>query len=95
MSSFSAARPLIAAALLTMTVSACGDGAKEGGNSVAMKDLEVVDGTASDAMTDLDGVRAEGTALAPGAASTNASEPAKRDGAPAKQESDTEVLSDQ
>ena len=53
------------AALLSLT--ACG-GADKGGNSVQMKDMEVVDGTATDAMTDLDGVQSEGTAIAlPGA----------------------------
>src|SRR3546814_13877960 len=38
--------------------------------AVAMRDMEVVDGTATDAMTDLDGVQTEGIALppAPGAA---------------------------
>ena len=49
------------AALLSLT--ACG-GADKGGNSVQMKDMEVVDGTATDAMTDLDGVQSEGTAIA-------------------------------
>jgi hypothetical protein len=51
--------PLVAAAML----SACGGGGGQPGNSVAMTDLEKADGTTADAMTDLDGVRAEGTAL--------------------------------
>src|SRR3546814_1023732 len=55
----------------TALLSACGDG-KDGNNeqAVAMRDMEVVDGTATDAMTDLDGVQTEGIALppAPGAA---------------------------
>src|SRR3546814_16207391 len=55
----------------TALLSACGDG-KDGNNeqAVAMRDMEVVDGTATDAMTDLDGVQPEGIALppAPGAA---------------------------
>ena len=49
------------AALLSLT--ACGSGDK-GGSNVQMKDMEVVDGTATDAMTDLDGVQSEGTAIA-------------------------------
>src|SRR3546814_18517433 len=55
----------------TALLSACGDG-KDGNNeqAVAMRDLEVVDGTATDAMTDLDDVQTDGIALppAPGAA---------------------------
>lgn len=51
---------------MTFVLAACGGGGEPAQNtSVAMKDLEVVDGTASDAMTDLDGVRTEGTATAP------------------------------
>ncbi|MEJ7926849.1 hypothetical protein WG908_08800 [Sphingobium sp. AN641] len=46
-----------------LMLSACGSGPKDG-NSVQMKDLEVVDGTATDAMTDLDGVQSEGTSIA-------------------------------
>src|SRR3546814_17373796 len=50
----------------TALLSACGDG-KDGNNeqAVAMRDMEVVDGTATDAMTDLDGVQTEGIALTP------------------------------
>ncbi|WP_323809954.1 hypothetical protein [Sphingobium baderi] len=59
------ARMLIGAALLSgcITLMGCGGGDK-GGNVVQMKDMEVVDGTATDAMTDLDGVQSEGTAAA-------------------------------
>ncbi|ETI58462.1 hypothetical protein C100_23675 [Sphingobium sp. C100] len=46
-----------------LPLAACG-GADKGGNSVQMKDMEVVDGTATDAMTDLDGVQSEGTSVA-------------------------------
>jgi hypothetical protein len=52
--------PVAAVALLA----GCGGGGSTQGNSVALKDLEKADGTTTDAMTDLDGVRAEGTALA-------------------------------
>src|SRR3546814_20212926 len=55
----------------TALLSACGDG-KDGNNeqAVAMRDMAVVDGTATDAMTELEGVQTEGIALppAPGAA---------------------------
>jgi hypothetical protein len=50
---------------LALALAACGKSGTTTGNSVAMKDLEVVDGTTTDAMTDLDGVRTEGTAMAP------------------------------
>jgi hypothetical protein len=84
---------LVACALLA----ACGGGDK-GGNSVQMKDMEVVDGTATDAMTDLDGVQSEGTATVlpvgnaadNGSASTPPAKPAEK----AKND-DSEVLSDQ
>lgn len=48
-----------------------------GGNTVEMRDMEVVDGTTTDAMTDLDGVRAEGTALVASNSATNAASPQK------------------
>lgn len=92
------ARTICIAALLPLA--ACGGGDK-GGNSVQMKDMEVVDGTATDAMTDLDGVQSEGTSLAlPGGnASANGSEPAKpaAPAAPAEKAPvpDDEVLADQ
>ena len=81
------------AALLSLT--ACG-GADKGGNSVQMKDMEVVDGTATDAMTDLDGVQSEGTAIAApgnvGAANQSASASNTPASAPAE---DAEVVADQ
>lgn len=87
----------MAAALLTLPLLAgCGGGDK-GGNKVQMKDMEVVDGTATDAMTDLDGVQSEGTALATpagNAASTLASNAASAV-APADAPADAEVLADQ
>lgn len=82
---------LAACALLA----ACGGGDK-GGNSVQMKDMEVVDGTATDAMTDLDGVQSEGTATvlpAGNAADNGSASPAKPAAKP--QSDDSEVLSDQ
>lgn len=79
----------------TLPLAACGS-KEEGGNKVQIKDMEVVDGTATDAMTDLDGVQSEGTAIAlPGNNSAdNSSAPAKPapEKAPAEE---AEVLSDQ
>jgi hypothetical protein len=84
---------LVACALLA----ACGGGEKSG-NSVQMKDMEVVDGTATDAMTDLDGVQSEGTAtvLPTGNAADNGSSSATpKKPAEKPQSDDSEVLSDQ
>lgn len=78
-----------------LSLAACGDKA-DGGNKIQMKDMEVVDGTATDAMTDLDGVQSEGeTITMPNGndvgnnSATNAPVAEK---APAE---DAEVLSDQ
>ncbi len=87
----------LTAALLAgcIALAACGD-KDQGGNKVQMKDMKVVDGTATDAMTDLDGVQSEGTAIAlpSGNAAENSSPPAKAapEKAPAEE---AEVLSDQ
>ncbi len=86
-----AAPVLLAACAL---VPACG-GSEKGGNKVEMKDMEVVDGTASDAMTDLDGVQSEGVSAAmPAANASNSAAPAKpaEDKAPKE---DSEALPDQ
>lgn len=82
-----------ALATLLLSLSAC-DGADKTETKVEMKDMEVVDGTTSDAMTDLDGVQSEGTTIAPtGNATTSAAASAKPATDPAGE--DTEVLSDQ
>lgn len=79
-----------------LTLAACGSDEK-GSNAVQMKDLEVVDGTATDAMTDLDGVQSEVPAPAlPGASAGNAAAPApKEEPASNATPGETEVLSDQ
>ena len=91
-------RMSLAALLMTgcMALAACG-GDEKSGNAVQMKDLEVVDGTTTDAMTDLDGVQSEAPAPAlPGVGNNNAaaSEP-KQEAATNAAQGDTEVLSDQ
>lgn len=85
----------------------CGGKDKAGGN-IQMKDMEVVDGTASDAMTDLDGVKGEvaGTAPSPTADNAGSATNAAETKAPLKDArpqvdagsdsgSDAEVLADQ
>lgn len=42
---------------------ACHGSAPTGGSNVTMRDMEVVDGTANDAMVDLDNIAQEGTSL--------------------------------
>lgn len=92
-------RLVSAGLILTGCVALAGCGSKkESSTAVPMNNLEVADGTATDAMTDLDGVQSEGIAMAlPANRSGNATAPA----AEAKNESeqkpaaDTEVLSDQ
>jgi len=79
-------------ALLT----ACG-GDEKSGNTVQMKDLEVVDGTTTDAMTDLDGVQSEAPApVSSSASAANATAPSTPD-EPAGNgtQPDTELLTDQ
>lgn len=94
-----APKPLLSIGALAACalLAACGGGDK-GSNSVQMKDMEVVDGTATDAMTDLDGVQSEGTATVLPA--SNATENGSASATPAKpaekaQSDDSEVLSDQ
>ena len=94
------ARTILTALLLTgcTALGACGRDDKST-NTVQMKDLEVVDGTTTDAMTDLDGVQSDVPAPAVSAArSDNAAAPApapKEESAGNATQSETEVLSDQ
>lgn len=62
-----------------------------------MRDMEVVDGTASDAMTDLDGVQTEGIALppAPGATPPPAASSTSNSTAETEDSSEADVVSDQ
>jgi hypothetical protein len=93
------ARMIFTALLLTGCMGMAGCGKHEQtSNTVQMKDLEVVDGTTTDAMTDLDGVQSEVPSAALPSAGDNNSAPA----APVKPEpaanaasGETEVLSDQ
>ena len=79
-----------------MMLAGCGS-KKESSTAVPMNNLEVVDGTTTDAMTHLDGVQSEGAAMAlPANRSDNAAAPAAAaNESEAKPAADTEVLSDQ
>ncbi len=51
---------LIALGTAAMLLAGCGGGNTAASNVVEMRDMEVVDGTANDDMTDLDAVRTNG-----------------------------------
>lgn len=86
---------------LVLLTTGCG-GVKDSGNTteVQMKDLETVDGTINDAMTDLDGVQSEGTAMAEtgsnsGTSAAPAGNTAKEAGESPASDTETEVVADQ
>ena len=79
----------MAATLLT----ACGGKQGEDEQSVTMRDMEVVDGTATDAMTDLDGVQAEGLALPPAPTATRPA--AAESNSAAETDASEETIADQ
>lgn len=92
------ARMILTAVLLVGCAPLAGCGGKEkGGNVVQMKDMEVVDGTATDAMTDLDGVQSEGTAVTLPVGNGAAGAAPKSDNAAAAKSAaeESEVVSDQ
>jgi len=49
----------------------CGGGSQTAGNSVEMRDMDVVDGTVNDSMTDLDAVKADGVGAVSNAGSAH------------------------
>lgn len=90
----------MAALSLVLMAGGCGGGEGAGnGTELQMNNLEQVDGTINDAMTDLDGVQSEGTALAN--TGSNVSIASKSTGDKAQNatkpstEDDTEVVADQ
>ncbi|ANI78439.1 MULTISPECIES: hypothetical protein [Sphingobium] len=92
------ARMIFTALLLAgcAALAGCGKDDKSS-NAVQMKDLEVVDGTTTDAMTDLDGVQSEVPAASLPSAGGNNSAAAAPKPEPAANATpgETEVLSDQ
>lgn len=58
-------------AISCLLLTSCGGGSKETtGNMVEMRDMDIVDGTVNDSMTDLDAVRADGVGMAEHAGNT-------------------------
>lgn len=47
-----------------LLLAGCGGAKSDGGSNVTLRDMEVVDGTANDAMVDLDNASTDGTSLA-------------------------------
>jgi hypothetical protein len=82
----------LALALAVALLAGCGAKKTAAGNAVEMRDMEVVDGTANDAMTDLDAVRSDGIGV--GTNEVNASAPAKpaRPGGAPAATGDTETV---
>jgi len=75
---------LITLAGASMLLAGCGEKKTAASNVVEMRDMEVVDGTANDGMTDLDAVRANGIGAnesAAPAANSKAKPPAAEPGA--------------
>lgn len=70
---------LPAAGLACLALGGCGGGQKAAGNAVEMRDMEVVDGTVNDSMTDLDAVKADGVGAVEN--SGNVSRPTNRSSA--------------
>ncbi|HZV19066.1 MAG TPA: hypothetical protein VFF84_10300 [Sphingobium sp.] len=50
----------LAALCAPLLLAGCGGGNQAAGNNVEMRDMDVVDGTVNDSMTDLDAVKADG-----------------------------------
>lgn len=63
------------------------------GNDVQMRDMEVVDGTVNDAMTDLDAVKADGVGVGTNAGNASAGTSAKAPAAAAPAKTDSETVS--
>jgi len=56
--------PAFLALAASAALAGCGGNTQTAGNDVEMRDMEVVDGTVNDSMTDLDAVRSDGVGVA-------------------------------
>jgi len=86
-------RGLIGVGAAALLLAGCG-GKKEAaaGNDVEMRDMEVVDGTANDAMTDLDAVQADGVGIGNNAAGNASGRAPKPGAAPEPASNDAEAV---
>lgn len=55
--------PAFLALAASAALAGCGGKTQTAGNDVEMRDMEVVDGTVNDSMTDLDAVRSDGVGM--------------------------------
>ncbi|HEY1125766.1 MAG TPA: hypothetical protein VGE65_09035 [Sphingobium sp.] len=81
---------LIVLAAASIVVAACGQKKTAASNVVEMRDMEVVDGTANDDMTDLDAVRTNGVGT--GNAAGNSAAPAPKTQGTEKPSADAEAV---
>ncbi|MBN8829531.1 MAG: hypothetical protein J0G94_02615 [Sphingomonadales bacterium] len=79
----------LAALAACLALTACGGGKEPSGNAVEMRDMEVVDGTVNDSMTDLDAVKADGVGNVDNAGSVSHAEAPKPQGNAAKEDTET------
>lgn len=85
-------RAVALCALPCLFLAGCGGGGNGdvAGNVVEMRDMDIVDGTVNDSMTDLDAVRADGIGMP--ANSANASRPTATRGADEDDRPDAETV---
>lgn len=72
--------PLLALTATCFALASCGGNDVADGNTVEMRDMEVLEGTVNDSMTDLDAVRSDGVGAVDNAGSVSraqSSEPAE------------------
>lgn len=81
-------------AAMTASLGACGDKGEESNATVSMEKMGDADGTTNDAMTDLDGVQSEGTAMAI-EGGNNSSSAASNASAAKTEAANSEVVADQ
>jgi len=79
---------LLATTAAALTLAAC-DSTETAGNAVEMRDMEVVDGTVNDSMTDLDAVKADGVGNVDNAGNVSRPAPARAQGNAAQEDTET------
>jgi hypothetical protein len=83
---------LIMLAAASMLLGGCGQKKTAASNVVEMRDMEVVDGTTNDAMTDLDAVRTNGVGAGNGAGNSAAPTPGAKAPGAEKPAADAEAV---
>jgi hypothetical protein len=70
--------PLLALASACIALTGCGGNDVADGNTVEMRDMEVLEGTVNDSMTDLDAVRPDGVGSVSNAGSVSRAQSSQR-----------------